>query len=92
MNNEKKCPCACHENKLNRPYSHDLHCCQSMNGFVDPLPDEKKDEGTHTAHNGYCCACEYDIVKLDSLIGQAHADGFLEGKAQEREVWRGKFG
>ena len=28
----KKCECACHENKLKKPYEHDAVCCESMNG------------------------------------------------------------
>ena len=28
------CKCACHENKLNKPYDHDTICCENMNGTV----------------------------------------------------------
>ena len=30
----EECKCACHENKLKRPYEHDRRCCDDMNGFV----------------------------------------------------------
>lgn len=45
MNNmepEKKCPCACHLNVLNKPYEHDTKCCDDMNGFI---PEKKDWEG-----------------------------------------------
>jgi hypothetical protein len=28
------CPCACHENKLKKPYLHDTKCCAEMNGTL----------------------------------------------------------
>lgn len=31
---EKECKCACHENKLKKPYEHDSVCCDDMNGFI----------------------------------------------------------
>ena len=34
---KEKCLCACHENKLRKPYLHDNKCCDEINGFV-PLP------------------------------------------------------
>src|SRR3990167_449404 len=30
----KQCICACHDNKLKRPYAHSNKCCDEMNGFV----------------------------------------------------------
>lgn len=29
------CKCACHENKLNKPYEHSGKCCDYMNGFIE---------------------------------------------------------
>ena len=31
---EVKCPCACHQNTLKKPYEHDSKCCDDMNGTV----------------------------------------------------------
>lgn len=32
----KECLCACHENKLKKPYEHTGKCCEDLNGFVEP--------------------------------------------------------
>ena len=35
---KSECQCACHANKLNKPYEHDLQmgaCCDKMNGYVE---------------------------------------------------------
>ena len=37
----KECLCACHENKLHKPYEHDTKCCEYMNGFVPPKEPEQ---------------------------------------------------
>lgn len=41
---EKKCKCACHDNKLKTPYSHDNQCCEHMNGYVEGQEKEWKNE------------------------------------------------
>ena len=33
--NPQECKCACHEDKLNKPYAHDTSCCKEMNGDVE---------------------------------------------------------
>lgn len=39
---ESRCKCACHENKLKKPYLHSDTCCSSMNGYVEQDKPEKK--------------------------------------------------
>jgi len=39
-NENKKCLCACHINKLKKPYEHDTKCCDEMNGFIPTPPSE----------------------------------------------------
>lgn len=34
ITDKKECQCACHENKLKKPYEHDTQCCTKMNGFL----------------------------------------------------------
>lgn len=48
-NENKKCLCACHINKLKKPYEHDTKCCDEMNGFIPTPPSEVSTEW-HTKH------------------------------------------
>lgn len=36
---ESKCPCACHDNILKKPYGHDTKCCDEMNGYIESEED-----------------------------------------------------
>lgn len=38
------CVCACHENKLNKPYEHETKCCDKMNGATEST-EESWEEG-----------------------------------------------
>lgn len=38
---KEKCICACHDNKLKRPYAHETRCCDKMNGFAEDEPKKK---------------------------------------------------
>ncbi len=33
---KKECKCACHDNKLKKPYEHTSRCCAKMNGYLEP--------------------------------------------------------
>ena len=35
VDSENICKCACHENKLEKPYGHNTRCCENINGYLE---------------------------------------------------------
>lgn len=66
---KSRCSCACHDNKLNKPYEHDTECCENMNGFISPKEEIKELENKL---NLYCdnalCKCEGNQIKTNEII------------------------
>lgn len=54
--NNTTCTCACHENKLGKPYIHDDKCCDKMNGFTMDTPDWEQmlDDALTSPATGLC--------------------------------------
>ena len=57
-----KCKCACHENKLERPYEHVLRCCNKMNGYL------AEEESQYEGEPRFLGRTEKKAVKLNELI------------------------
>lgn len=72
---KKDCLCACHENKLGKPYEHETKCCEEMNGFVEEKPereweeefDEIRNDGEHASIDDNCLN-EIDVIMLKDII------------------------
>jgi hypothetical protein len=58
------CGCACHEDKLNKPYLHDKKCCDLMNGYV-----EKSSEETEVYLSGETVRFLLERFKENGAIG-----------------------
>jgi len=67
-----KCQCACHENKLNKPYEHEKRCCDEMNGFVKPEEWEIEFDKRFEWGNEH-----------PALLGKGDAKDFIRQKRRE---------
>lgn len=97
---KKKCGCACHENKLGKPYEHDTLCCDAMNGlsegeggwerqFLNKWDEPKNNGGfvnEEDAERYANSGQEFEAIQdfIRSEIQKARTEGKEEGR-RERE-------
>lgn len=86
METNKQCSCACHDNKLNKPYEHDRRCCDEMNGHIGQWWEDeyRKAEILHYSFNdgteggGILWASSKEVRKFIGELLQQHKQRILE--------------